>query len=119
MDSMLLFVGNAFVTRSCCCRMIRISCWRNSSLSSNFSAPAKASRGKVTEGWKFDGAGVVLSGLFADLEQIDAKTFLLPFLDIIRADDTSAAVTSAALDAVQKVLNCRMLGKLLHEFSAV
>ncbi|XP_055346236.1 LOW QUALITY PROTEIN: Golgi-specific brefeldin A-resistance guanine nucleotide exchange factor 1-like [Paramacrobiotus metropolitanus] len=44
-----------------------------------------------------------------DLDQIDAKTFLLPFLDIIRAEDTSVVVTTLALTTVHKILTYRIL----------
>lgn len=50
-------------------------------------------------------------GLSLDLNLIDAKTFLLPFLDIIRAEDTSVLVTTLALSTVQKIINYRILGK--------
>ncbi|OQV24456.1 Golgi-specific brefeldin A-resistance guanine nucleotide exchange factor 1 [Hypsibius exemplaris] len=44
-----------------------------------------------------------------DLDQIDAKTFLLPFLDIIRAEETSAVITKLALATIDKVISLKML----------
>lgn len=41
----------------------------------------------------------------------------LPFLDIIRAEDTSAVITNLALSTVNKIITCRMLGGVDFEFS--
>ncbi|CAF4255617.1 unnamed protein product [Rotaria sp. Silwood2] len=41
----------------------------------------------------------------SDLQDIDSNTFLTPFLDIIRSDETSGPITCLALNAVNKFLS--------------
>ena len=55
---------------------------------------------------------IVLLFVILDLDQIDAKTFLLPFLDILRAEETSAVITKLALATIDKVVSLKMLGML-------
>lgn len=40
---------------------------------------------------------------------IDPSIYLLPFLDVIRSDETGAPITAAALQSVYKILNVGML----------
>lgn len=46
-----------------------------------------------------------------DLQDIDSNTFLTPFLDIIRSDETSGPITCLALNAVNKFLAYGLIGK--------
>ena len=45
-----------------------------------------------------------------DLQDIDSNTFLTPFLDIIRSDETSGPITCLALNAVNKFLSYGLIG---------
>lgn len=46
-----------------------------------------------------------------DLQDIDSNTFLTPFLDIIRSDETSGPITCLALNAVNKFLSYGLIGR--------
>lgn len=48
---------------------------------------------------------------FVDLRDIDSMTFLSPFLEIIRSDETSGPLTCLALNAVNKFLCYGLIGK--------
>ena len=48
-----------------------------------------------------------------DLQDIDSNTFLTPFLDIIRSDETSGPITCLALNAVNKFLSYGLIGRWL------
>lgn len=45
-----------------------------------------------------------------DLRLIDQNIFLTPFLEVIRTDETTGAVTSLALSAINKFLSYGLLG---------
>jgi brefeldin A-resistance guanine nucleotide exchange factor 1 len=47
-----------------------------------------------------------------DLQDIDSLTFLTPFLDIIRSDETSGPITCLALNAVNKFLSYGLIDTL-------
>ena len=46
-----------------------------------------------------------------DLRLLDPNVFLSPFLDVIRTEETTGAVTSIALSAVNKFLLYGLIGK--------
>lgn len=46
-----------------------------------------------------------------DIQDIDSLTFLNPFLDIIRSEDTSGPLTCLALNAINKFLSYGLIGK--------
>lgn len=48
---------------------------------------------------------------YLDLHDIDSWTFVSPFLDIIRSDETSGPLTCLALNAVNKFLSYGLIGK--------
>ncbi|CAF3875585.1 unnamed protein product [Rotaria sp. Silwood2] len=48
----------------------------------------------------------------ADIQDIDSLTFLTPFLDIIRSDETSGPITCLALNAVNKFLSYGLIDTL-------
>lgn len=48
-----------------------------------------------------------------DLRLIDQNIFLAPFLEVIRTDETTGAVTSLALLAINKFLSYGLLGKVV------
>lgn len=45
-----------------------------------------------------------------DLRSIEPDIFLAPFLEVIRTDETTGAVTSLALSAINKFLSYGLLG---------
>lgn len=45
-----------------------------------------------------------------DLRLVDQNIFLAPFLEVIRTDETTGAVTSLALLAINKFLSYGLLG---------
>ncbi|CAF3568134.1 unnamed protein product, partial [Rotaria sp. Silwood2] len=47
-----------------------------------------------------------------DIQDIDSLTFLTPFLDIIRSDETSGPITCLALNAVNKFLSYGLIDTL-------
>jgi golgi-specific brefeldin A-resistance guanine nucleotide exchange factor 1 len=47
-----------------------------------------------------------------DLKLISPEVFLAPFLEAIRSEDTTGAITSIALSAVNKFLSYGLIGKL-------
>ena len=49
----------------------------------------------------------------SDLQEIDSNTFLTPFLDIIRSEDTSGPLTCLALNAVNKFLSYGLIGRFI------
>jgi brefeldin A-resistance guanine nucleotide exchange factor 1 len=49
---------------------------------------------------------------YSDLQDIDSLTFLTPFLDIIRSDETSGPITCLALNAVNKFLSYGLIGRV-------
>ena len=53
-----------------------------------------------------------------DLQDIDSNTFLTPFLDIIRSDETSGPITCLALNAVNKFLAYGLIGKEIIRVSS-
>ncbi len=50
-----------------------------------------------------------------DLQDIDSITFLTPFLDIIRSDETSGPITCLALNAVNKFLSYGLIGRIKNK----
>lgn len=46
-----------------------------------------------------------------DLRLIDPNVFLAPFLDVIRTDETTGAVTSLALASINKFLSYGLIGE--------
>ena len=48
--------------------------------------------------------------LFTDLSEIDVNTFLGPFLDVIRSEDTTGPITGVALSSVNKFLSYGLIG---------
>ena len=48
--------------------------------------------------------------LLADLSEIDVNTFLGPFLDVIRSEDTTGPITGVALSSVNKFLSYGLIG---------
>lgn len=46
----------------------------------------------------------------ADLSEIDVNTFLGPFLDVIRSEDTTGPITGVALSSVNKFLSYGLVG---------
>ena len=59
---------------------------------------------------------ISLFDFYLDLHDIDSLTFLTPFLDIIRSDETSGPVTCLALNAVNKFLSYGLIGKINSSF---
>lgn len=49
-----------------------------------------------------------------DLRLIDQNIFLAPFLEVIRTDETTGAVTSLALSAINKFLSYGLLGMIIY-----
>lgn len=45
-----------------------------------------------------------------DLRLIDPNVFLAPFLEVIRTEETTGAVTSLALSAINKFLSYGLIG---------
>lgn len=45
-----------------------------------------------------------------DLSEIDVNTFLGPFLDVIRSEDTTGPITGVALSSVNKFLSYGLVG---------
>jgi brefeldin A-resistance guanine nucleotide exchange factor 1 len=52
----------------------------------------------------------IIKAFSLDLQDIDSNTFLTPFLDIIRSDETSGPITCLALNAVNKFLSYGLIG---------
>jgi len=48
-----------------------------------------------------------------DLKLITPETFLSPFLEAIRSEETTGSVTSIALSAINKFLSYGLIGKAL------
>ena len=48
--------------------------------------------------------------LCTDLSEIDVNTFLGPFLDVIRSEDTTGPITGVALSSVNKFLSYGLIG---------
>ena len=48
--------------------------------------------------------------MFSDLSEIDVNTFLGPFLDVIRSEDTTGPITGVALSSVNKFLCYGLIG---------
>lgn len=48
-----------------------------------------------------------------DLKLITPETFLSPFLEAIRSEETTGSVTSIALSAINKFLSYGLIGKIL------
>lgn len=48
--------------------------------------------------------------LVADLSEVDVNTFLGPFLEVIRSEDTTGPVTGVALLSVNKFLSYGLVG---------
>lgn len=48
--------------------------------------------------------------LVADLSEVDVNTFLGPFLEVIRSEDTTGPVTGVALSSVNKFLSYGLVG---------
>lgn len=51
---------------------------------------------------------------FVDLSEIDVNTFLGPFLDVIRSEDTTGPITGVALSSVNKFLSYGLVGKYIN-----
>lgn len=47
---------------------------------------------------------------FTDLSEVDVNTFLGPFLDVIRSEDTTGPITGIALASVNKFLSYGLIG---------
>ena len=52
-----------------------------------------------------------------DLRLIDPNVFLAPFLEVIRTEETTGAVTSLALSAINKFLSYGLIGKDMNKNS--
>ena len=50
----------------------------------------------------------------ADVSEIDVNTFLGPFLDVIRSEDTTGPITGVALSSVNKFLSYGLIGTVLQ-----
>ena len=48
--------------------------------------------------------------MLTDLSEIDVNTFLGPFLDVIRSEDTTGPITGVALSSVNKFLSYGLIG---------
>lgn len=64
-----------------------------------------------------------LSYFTTDLEEVDSVTFLTPFLEVVRSENTTGPVTGVALSSISKILSYNLLGNngkpshiLNHEF---
>lgn len=51
-----------------------------------------------------------------DLKSISPETFLAPFLEAIRSEETTGPITSISLSAVNKFLSYGLIGKLQRQF---
>ena len=51
-----------------------------------------------------------------DLKSISPETFLAPFLEAIRSEETTGPITSISLSAVNKFLSYGLIGKLQRNF---
>jgi hypothetical protein len=51
---------------------------------------------------------------YTDLSEVDVNTFLGPFLDVIRSEDTTGPITGVALTSVNKFLSYGLIGKSLR-----
>lgn len=47
---------------------------------------------------------------------MDSKTFLSPFLEVIKSEATDGVVTSRSLAAVDKLINCGLLSSNKYKF---
>lgn len=50
------------------------------------------------------------------LSQIEPTVFMAPFLEIIRSEETSGAITSLALLAVNKIISYGLLGMQIFNY---
>ena len=53
---------------------------------------------------------IIFFPLSLDLSEIDVNTFLGPFLDVIRSEDTTGPITGIALSSVNKFLSYGLVG---------
>ena len=53
----------------------------------------------------------------ADVSEIDVNTFLGPFLDVIRSEDTTGPITGVALSSVNKFLSYGLIGTVYMKFT--
>lgn len=51
-----------------------------------------------------------LSYFTTDLEEVDSVTFLTPFLEVVRSENTTGPVTGVALSSISKILSYNLLG---------
>ena len=48
---------------------------------------------------------------FQDLSEIDAATFLAPFLEVIKSEEINGPITGLALTSVEKFISYGLIGK--------
>lgn len=53
---------------------------------------------------------VIFGRLYKDLSEIDPSTFLAPFLEVIKSEETSGPVTGMALTSVDKLISYNLIG---------
>lgn len=52
-----------------------------------------------------------------DLRLVEPNTFLEPFLDVIRSEETTGPVTSLALSSINKFLTYGLIGIIITEIA--
>ena len=50
-----------------------------------------------------------------DIGEVDVNVFLLPFLNVIRSEDTTGPITGVALSSVNKFLSYGLIGKFFDK----
>ena len=53
--------------------------------------------------------------IITDLEEVDSVTFLAPFLEVIRSENTTGPITGVALSSINKILSYNLLGEWLYQ----
>lgn len=53
-----------------------------------------------------------------ELDEIEPNSFLSPFLDVIRSEDTTGPITGLALTSVNKFLSYGLVGKFFNSMHA-
>ena len=57
--------------------------------------------------------------IITDLEEVDSVTFLAPFLEVIRSENTTGPITGVALSSINKILSYNLLGEWLYQRNIV
>ena len=57
--------------------------------------------------------------IITDLEEVDSVTFLAPFLEVIRSENTTGPITGVALSSINKILSYNLLGEWLYQKNIV